>query len=197
MRSTKPTLRSLLPDVLAHPVHALLDARPLHRRARLDLPRAVLQPHQSDGFSDFRRPHHVGQILLVGEHQKRHAVQLRIAQQLGQLVARLQQALPVGAVDHVHQDVGVLEVVLPVWADFALAANVPDVQLKAVGHHRFDVKAGGGRDVGDLLAGQLPQQRGFAGIVEAEQQDADLLFGGGAELAQQGEQTLVGEMEIE
>lgn len=110
-------------DVLAHPVHALLkkktimiifddsyhnslflanlNARSLDSRARLDLPRAILQLDQANRLGDFRRLQHVRQVLLVGEHQKRHLIEFGVAQQLGQFVASFEQSLAVTAVDDV------------------------------------------------------------------------------------------------
>lgn len=111
-------------------------------------------------------------------------VQFRIAQQLCKLVASLDQSLAIATIDYVHQDVGILEVIFPVRSNLALAADVPNIQLEAVGHDRFNVETGCWCDLGNLLASELLQKCGFAGIVETQQQDADFLFRCGAQLAQ-------------
>lgn len=40
-----------------------------------------------------------------------------------------------------YQHICVLKIIPPVWSDFALTSNVPNIQLEACGLHALDVKA--------------------------------------------------------
>ena len=70
-------------------------------RAALDLPLAVPDHVQAERLGDLRRRRRVEEVLLVGEDEHRHADQLVLGQQLGQLLAGLVEPLTVEAVDHI------------------------------------------------------------------------------------------------
>eukprot|EP00421_Protoceratium_reticulatum_P009592 CAMPEP_0168373432 /NCGR_PEP_ID=MMETSP0228-20121227/8786_1 /TAXON_ID=133427 /ORGANISM="Protoceratium reticulatum, Strain CCCM 535 (=CCMP 1889)" /LENGTH=161 /DNA_ID=CAMNT_0008386355 /DNA_START=203 /DNA_END=683 /DNA_ORIENTATION=+ len=85
-------------------------------------------------------------------------------------------AVPVVAVDHVDETIGPLVVVAPERPDLVLAAHVPDCEAQVLVFNRLDVESYG-RNRGHHLAKlELVQDGCFAGRVEANHQDAHLLF---------------------
>lgn len=74
-----------------------------------------------------------------------------------------------------YQYVGELEIVSPVRSDLALAADVPDVEFHAVRLHGFYVESLRRRDVRHIFRGQFFHQGRFARVVQAQQQDPQLL----------------------
>ena len=75
------------------------------------------------------------------------------------------------------------------FPDLALPTNVPNVELEPLRLHRLDVEPLRRRDVLGLLGGQLLEQGRLAGVVQAQQEDAQLLVRRGLQLPQDGQET--------
>lgn len=104
-----------------------------------------------------------------------------------------------------YQNICIGKVVLPIGPYFPLTANIPYIQFEPICCYGFDVKSRGGRHLRSIgttirkakthlfqnthrcyiLGSQLFENRCLAGIVQAEQQNACLLFRIGAQFAQQ------------
>lgn len=100
--------------------------------ACLNGPRPVLNLHESQAIHDLLCFEGELQVLLVGEHQQRHVLEVVLAQQALELLNALLQSHLVRGVHHVDETVRVLVVVLPVGADRLLTTDVPNIQLEAV-----------------------------------------------------------------
>mmetsp|Transcript_35144 Transcript_35144/g.94327 ORF Transcript_35144/g.94327 Transcript_35144/m.94327 type:complete len:351 (-) Transcript_35144:265-1317(-) len=163
-------------DVRDEPPHALQQALASIRGARHDAPVSALdlvQPQEIPQLGGGQRPR---QVLLVGEDQQCCPRQPLLPQQIRQSVATVLQPRPVGRVDHPHQAVGGLEVVLPITPDGLLPTHVPNVELVALVLERLDVEAQGGRDGVDGLPVELLEDGGLAGVIQAEHQEPHLLL---------------------
>lgn len=101
-------------------------------RAGLDVKRSVADLRKLQDFHDFTGFARELDVLLVGEHEQRHVFQRFFAQERLQLFRGFLKADFIGGVNHVHETVGVVVVVLPVGSDFALSSNIPDIQFKSV-----------------------------------------------------------------
>jgi len=117
------------------------------------------------------------QVLLVGEDEDGDLGELLLLQQRGELAASVLDALRVGGVDDKDERVGAVVIVLPVGADRLLAADVPHVELEVGRLDRLDVEALRGHDLLDLLVRQAAHNGGLAGVVEAQEKDAELGLG--------------------
>jgi len=92
---------------------------------------------------NLRRIHRIGQILLVRKHQQQRIPQLVLVEHALQLLARLDDAVAVVAVDDEDDALRVLEVVPPQRANLVLPAHVPDGELDVLVLDRLDVEACG------------------------------------------------------
>merc|ERR1711939_1142630 len=95
----------------------------------LDVPGALPQAVQTQLVSNLSRVHRVRQILLVGENQQKRISQLVLVQHALQLLAGLNDTVPVVAVDDEDDTLRVLEVVPPQRSDLVLSTNIPDREL--------------------------------------------------------------------
>lgn len=43
-------------------------------------------------------------------------------------------------ISNAYQDISILKIISPIWPDFPLSTNIPDVQLETLGLHTFNVK---------------------------------------------------------
>ena len=107
----------------------------------------------------------IHQILFVGVYHERHRGELLFVEQLLQFMSRLLESLPVRRIDDVNQNVCVFKIVPPVWANFPLAANIPDVEFEAVRGDGLNVETLRWRDVRDVLGRQRLEDGRFARIV--------------------------------
>ncbi len=64
-----------------------------------------------------------------------------------------------------HQDISIFKIISPVWPDFSLSSNVPDVELEPLGLDRLDVEALCRGNVSCVLGGQSFKNCCFASIV--------------------------------
>jgi len=80
----------------------------------------------------------VRQVLLVGDHQHRQAVELLVVHHVLERRLGFVQPLGVARVDHVDDGVGVGEVALPDGAQALLAAEVPERDLAVPRLHAAD-----------------------------------------------------------
>ena len=88
-------------------------------------------------FSD---PGPYGQILLVGEHQEESITELVLVQHALQLLTGLDDTIPIVAVNHEDDTLGVLEVVAPEGADLVLTTHVPHGKLNVLVLDGLDVE---------------------------------------------------------
>lgn len=82
-----------------------------------------------------------GQILLVGEDQKKCIPQFILVQHTLQLLACLGDTISVVAVDHENNTLSVLEVVPPERPDLVLTSDIPYGELNVLVLYSFDVEA--------------------------------------------------------
>ena len=80
LNATLLTLYLALLDVLAHPLHAVLDALAGLGGAGLDLPRPILDLLKAQAQGDLVGLGGAHQVLLVGEDEEGHAGELLLAQ---------------------------------------------------------------------------------------------------------------------
>ena len=71
--------------------------------------------------------------------------------------------------------------------DLALSADIPDVEFEPLRLHRLDVEPLRRRDVLGLLGGQLLEQGRLAGVVQAQEQDAQFFVWSGLQFPEYGE----------
>jgi hypothetical protein len=89
-------------------------------------------------FSD---PGPYGQILLVGEHQKESITELVLVQHALQLLTGLDDTIPIIAVNHEDDTLGVLEVVAPQRTNLILTTDIPHGELNVLVFDRLDVES--------------------------------------------------------
>lgn len=80
------------------------------------------------------------QILLVGENQKEGITKLVLVQHALQLLAGLDNTVPIVAVNHENDTLGVLEVVAPEGADLVLTTDIPHGKLNVLVLDGLDVE---------------------------------------------------------
>ena len=100
----------------------------------------------------------VGQILLVGKHQHLHSLQLRLTQQLLELIPRFRDPVRVVAVHHEDQPLDVVEVEPPQRPDLVLAPHVPHREVHIPVLNSVHVEADGGNRVHPVSELQFVQQ---------------------------------------
>ena len=103
-----------------------------HSRAGLDLPCPVLDLGELESFEHFTGLQSQVKILLVGENEEWQLGQLFLAEQLLQGIVALLDSFLISRVDDIDDTVSAIIVVLPVWSDCLLAANIPHVKFEAV-----------------------------------------------------------------
>nr|POF04226.1 hypothetical protein CFP56_21981 [Quercus suber] len=158
------------------PIHAFVHSPAIDRAARHDAPIPVLQLAQLQCLADIPRALGAGLILFIRKDQQRSVAQLLLVEHGAQLAARGAQALDVGAVDDKDDGGRVAVVAAPVWPDARLPAEVPHVEGQVAVRDALDVEPDG-RDRGHDLADLQPvQQCRLAGVVQPEDQDAELFL---------------------
>mmetsp|Transcript_19579 Transcript_19579/g.58225 ORF Transcript_19579/g.58225 Transcript_19579/m.58225 type:complete len:211 (+) Transcript_19579:79-711(+) len=167
---------ALLGERGREPVEALVEAVARRGAARLDVPLAVAQAVQAELVRHLGRGHGVGQILLVREHQEDGLPQLVLVEHAVQLVARVVDAVAVVRVDDEDEALRILVVVAPERADLVLPPDVPHRERDVFVLDRLDVEADRGNRGHDLAELELVEDRGLAGRVEADHEDAHLLL---------------------
>lgn len=88
-----------------------------------------------------RRPYR--QILLVGENQEKGVPELVLVQHALQLLASLDDTVPIVAVNHEDDTLGVLEVVAPQRTDLVLTTDIPHGELNVLVLDGLDVETCG------------------------------------------------------
>ena len=78
--------------------------------------------------------------LFISENEQRRVTQLSLLQQPRQLVLRLVQLRDVTAVDDVDDCLRVEEVVLPEWAKFRLASDIPHCEADVFVLHSLNIE---------------------------------------------------------
>ena len=64
-----------------------------------------------------------------------------------------------------YQNISIFKIISPIWPNFSLSPNVPNVELETLGLHRLDVEALCRGDVSGILWGQGFQDCCFTSIV--------------------------------
>ena len=162
----------LLLNCVCQPLQPVYDALPGDGTGGLDEPIPLLQLPQPKLVRDLRRAAAAGQIELVGEEENRGLPHPVVVKDVVQFLRGLLEPVPVGAVHHVDEGVGVLEVVLPQRPELCLAAHIPDGEVNVLVDDAFNVESDGGDGVDDLPQLQLVQHRGLPRVVQAQHQDA-------------------------
>jgi hypothetical protein len=80
------------------------------------------------------------QILLVGENQEKGVPKLILVQHALQLLAGLDDTVPIVAVNHEDDTLGVLEVVAPQRTDLVLTTDIPHGELNVLVLDGLDVE---------------------------------------------------------
>ena len=99
------------------------------------------------------------------------------------------EATSVVAVHHVDEPLRVVVVVLPEAAQLVLTADVPTVELKVLVLESLNVEADCGDGVHCFVQLHLVEDRGLAGGVEPENEEAHLLVG--SESSEEGSKNVV------
>lgn len=84
-----------------------------------------------------------GQILLVGEDQKKSIAKLILVQHALQLFPSLNNTIAIIAVDHEDDTLGVLEVMSPQRSDLVLSSDIPHGELDVLVLNGLDVETTG------------------------------------------------------
>lgn len=140
-----------------------------------------------------------GQILLVGEDQEESVAELVLVQHALQLLTGLDNTIPIVAVDHEDDTLGVLEVVAPQRTNLVLTTDIPHGELNVLVFDGLDVEActksvsnvgggyanpargwrGGLTDRGDggddFTKFELVEDGGLTGGIKTDHQDSHLL----------------------
>ena len=81
------------------------------------------------------------QILLVGENQEEGIAELVLVQHALQLLTGLDNTVPIVAVNHEDDTLGVLEVVAPQRTDLVLTTDIPHGELNVLVFDGLDVES--------------------------------------------------------
>ena len=160
-------------DVLAEPVHALVESVATRSIGRLHLPLAAAKLREAERIRDLRHRHSVREVHFVGVDEEGHSIHCFVLENHRQCLGALGNALGVVAVDNEDEALGVLEVVVPQVAKLELAADVPAVKREVLVLESLHVEADCWDCVHCLVQFQLVEDGGLAGGVEAEHQKAD------------------------
>lgn len=111
----------------------------------------------------------VGEVSLVAEDQDRDPSQLRLVQQVVQLVPRGLDLLQIGRVHHVHDGVHAPAVPLPHAAEPGLPAQIPHLDGDVAPRDFLQVEADRGDHVlAELAGGYHIEEGGLAAVLEAD-----------------------------
>lgn len=102
--------------VIREPVQSLVKSISFCSTACLHIPLAVHR-RQFKFLSEFGYAHGIRQILLVSKYQNRCILQLLLVEHFLQLLARFDCTIPIIAVHHKDQTLGVLEIMTPQGTD--------------------------------------------------------------------------------
>jgi hypothetical protein len=104
-------------------------------------PGALPQAVQTELVGDLGSVHGVGQILLVGEDQKKSIPQFILVQHALQFLTCLDHTITIVAVDDEDDTLSVLEVMPPQRTDLVLTADIPHGELNVLVLDSLDVEA--------------------------------------------------------
>jgi len=160
-------------DVLAEPVHALVESVAARGIGCLYLPGPIAKHGEAERLRNLRHSHCVWEVHFVGVDKEGHSVHRFVLENEIQRLGTLGNAVGVVAVDNIDEALGVLKVVVPQVAKFELTADVPAVEREVLVLERLHVKADRRDGVHCLVQFHLVEDGGLAGGVEAEHQEAD------------------------
>lgn len=160
-------------DLLGEPLKPLDHALPTERTSGLHipLPPQILYPKPRHNILGGR----IRQINLIREDQQRDTRQPLIGEHLPQRFLGQLHPLGITTIHDIDDRICIVEVEAPEIADFGLASDIPDVELEVLEADLFDVEADGRHGADDLVEFELVEEGGFAGAVQADQDDPGLL----------------------
>ena len=114
--------------------------------------------------------------MLIAEDKQSCTHQFLLSQQGVEFGFGILKSEFIGAIDDPNNSIGLFEVVPPVGPDGSLSSDVPDVEFVVFVVEGLDVEAEGGGDLVDVLAVEFFDDGGFAGVVEAEDEEPHFLL---------------------
>lgn len=112
--------------MVGEPIESFIESVAGSGASRLDVPSSIPHGVKPELIRDFGGIHCVWQILFVGEDEENGISEFVLVQHTIQLLASLTNSLPIVAIDHEDQSLGVGEVVSPERSDLVLTTDVPD-----------------------------------------------------------------------
>lgn len=106
------------------PVHALIHAAAIHRRARHDAPVAVAKLTEAQRFGNFARALSTRLVLLVGKDEQGSVLELLLVEHGSQLVGSRLEAVNVSRIDDEDDGGRIGVVAAPVRADGSLTTEI-------------------------------------------------------------------------
>jgi hypothetical protein len=158
----------LLAEGVGEPVETLVQTIAGWSGSTLNVPLAVTELVEAKALSHFLNFHCVGEILLVGEHEKNSIAKLILCKHAAKLIfgtvlvaLLVVDTVAIVTINHEDGTLGVLVVVAPERANLVLPSNVPHSERDVLVFYCLDVETDGG-DGGDNLAQlQLVQDGGL------------------------------------
>jgi hypothetical protein len=84
---------------------------------------------------------------MSATHTRTHTCKLVFfSDEAAELHVNFFQPLRIGAIDHVYEGVGVVEVVSPIWPNLSLTSDIPNIELEAIFDYALDVEPLCGHD---------------------------------------------------
>jgi len=163
-------------QLVAQPIQALVQTISRSCTSGLNVPVSVPEAVEPKLVCDLGCVHGVGQVLLVGEYQQHGLTQLILCQHPHQLVPRLSNTLPVVAVHHEDESLGVLEVMSPQRTDLVLTADVPHGETDVLIFNSLDIEPNGWDGGDDLSQLELIKDGGFTSSIKPHHENPHLLL---------------------
>lgn len=139
-------------------------------RYRVAADLSVLDGRQVHLLDDLLLIQGVGEVSLVAEDQDRDACQLRLVEEVVQLVPRGLDLLQIGCVHHVHDGIHAAAIPLPHAAEPGLPPEIPHLDGDVAPCDFFQVEADRGDHVlAELAGGYHIEEGGFAGVLETDE----------------------------
>merc|ERR1711860_286304 len=171
---------------VAQTFHTLIQTLAFGGTSLKNLECSVFQFVETKGRVDLCHAHCPLDVLLVSEHYQDGILEL-LLQHRDKLLLADPDPVPVSAVHHVDNGVGVGVITSPVWSNACLTSEIPHLELEIFVDHRLDIEADGG-DGGDHLSGLESVQDGrLAGAIKTQDQDSHLF--GANQVPEVAEQT--------
>lgn len=129
-------------------IHTLIQTITAGGASSLDIPSPLSKRVEAKLLCDFCSVHSVGQILLVGKHQKESIPKFILVQHSLEFLTSLRHTFSVVTVNDEDNTLGVLEVVAPERTNLVLSTDIPNCEGDVLVFNSLDVKSNCG-DSGD------------------------------------------------